>query len=147
MCLIILLLDCGMGVTTKQAINTCNCSDTQYCNGEYIDYLICPKVSSRDILRQCHPCPPGAYCGYRRREPQNCSDHGLACPDGGSFCKNGLIPSPTGEWQCDPCPIGRYCNQTSLHAMPCPPGYAAPLAGQATCTRCPAGNMCPDAMV
>ena len=93
--------NCGEPVAEADAIATCNCSDSnEYCDSDYLEFLMCPNaVWAGKTIDHCHTCPSGSYCRFKHAKPQNCTDYGFTCKEGGTFCDNGTYPS-LDEWKC-----------------------------------------------
>ncbi|PIK33904.1 hypothetical protein BSL78_29274 [Apostichopus japonicus] len=89
----------------------------------------------------CEPCPPGRYCNLQGfvkvSEAPKCSA-GYICT-GGSTTPTPESVSGMGY----PCPAGFYCPSGAVTEIGCPIGTYQPNTGQANCTICPSGLMCP----
>lgn len=95
------------------------------------------QVASED---GCEDCPAGRYCefgGFRQlREAPPCSA-GFICTGGSA------TPTPTDPAYGYVCPPGYFCPEGAVVEQGCHLGYYNPNEGQAICTSCDPGRLCP----
>jgi len=158
--------DNSNGTASNATFNNGTTSNATFSNGTTSNATFNNKIPT---IRQCLPCPPGAWCWTGVLNP--CPAHTLSPPfssrPANCTCQPGYttvacVPCPPGAFKPDngtapcmsPCPADAYCPLATATPLPCPPDAPNTHPGAfdpAQCQNnsdfylamCPASKVCP----